>query len=349
MSLFSMRGYSSTRQVICATGWIIAWIALASTWTATAVVAEPATSQPATSRPASQPSELVVALLQMAPAGSDREANLVKADRFCRDAAARGADIALMPEMWSIGYGGFNEKKPDAREVFKAKAVPIDSPWVQHFSRLAKELRMAIAVTYLQEWDGAPRNAVTLFDRHGKEVLTYAKVHTCDFAPMEASTTPGTDFYVAEMDTQVGPVRVGAMICFDREQPESARILMLKGAELILVPNACELEELRLDQFKIRAWENVVDVAMANYPKPSNNGHSVAYDSSGKCRVIADEQEGLHLASFDLAGLREVRSETIWGGAYRRPHRYSQLLSLEQQDIWRRSDAFGKPFNPSQR
>ncbi len=346
VSMFSMPRQCVTHQVICATGWTIVWISLAFVWTASAVVAE----QPAaTSRPASQPSELVVALLQMAPAGSDREANLTKADRFCRDAAARGADIALMPEMWSVGYCGFDQKQPGAREAFQAMAVGTGSPWVQHFSRLARELRMAIAVTYLQAWDGAPRNAVTLFDRHGKEMFTYAKVHTCDFAPMEASTTPGTDFYVAEMDTRVGSVKVGAMICFDREQPESARILMLKGAELILVPNACELEELRLDQFKIRAWENVLDVAMANYPKPNNNGHSVAYDSSGKCRVIADEQEGLHLASFDLAQLRKARSESIWGGAYRRPHRYRQLLSLEQEDIWHRNDAFGKPFDPSQR
>jgi len=301
------------------------------------------------SRPASQPSELVVALLQMTPKGSDRDANLAKAERFCRDAAAQGADIALMPEMWSVGYGGFNEKKPDAREVFVAKAVGTDSPWVQHFARLAKELRMAIAVTYLQAWDGAPRNAVTLFDRDGREALTYAKVHTCDFAPMEAATTPGTDFHVAELDTRVGPVKVGAMICFDREQPESARILMLKGAELILTPNACQLEEMRLAQFKVRAWENVVDVAMANYPKPKNNGHSVAYDYSGHCRVAAGEEQGLFLASFDLAALRKVRSGSIWGGAYRRPHRYSRLVSPERDTVWNRTDVKGQPYDVSRR
>lgn len=77
------------------------------------------------------------------------------------------------------------------------------------------------------------------------------------------------------------------MICFDREQPESASILMLKDAESILTPNACGLDELRLDQFKVRAWENVVGVAMANYPEPDQNGRSVAYDASGKCLVPA--------------------------------------------------------------
>jgi len=336
----------STRLVARGPRVTVVCLTLALAWTAVPVIAE---NPPATSQPASQPSELVVALLQMSPKGSDRDANLAKADRFCRDAAARGADIALMPEMWSVGYGGFNEKKLDAKEVFQAKAIRTDSPWVQHFAGLARELHMAIAVTYLQGWDGPARNALTLFDRNGKELFTYAKVHTCDFAPMEAATTPGSEFYVADLDTRVGPVKVGAMICFDREQPESARILMLKGAELILTPNACELEEMRLAQFKVRAWENVVDVAMANYPKPKNNGHSVAYDSYGHSRAVAGEEEGLFLASFDLAELRKVRSGSIWGGAYRRPHRYSLLVSPERDSVWNRTDVNGRPYDASKR
>jgi predicted amidohydrolase len=324
----------------------VAWAATIFLWD---VLPAAAAAPPAASQPASQPAELVVALLQMTPKGSDQDANLAKADRFCRDAAARGADIALMPEMWSIGYCGFNQKKAGAREAFQAKAVPTDGPWVQHFAELAKDLHMAIAVTYLQAWEGSPRNAVTLFDRNGKSLFTYAKVHTCDFEAMEAATTPGTDFYVAELDTRVGPVNVGAMICFDREQPEGARILMLKGAELILTPNACGLDEMRLDQFKVRAWENVLDVAMANYPKPKDNGHSVAYDWSGHCRIAAGEDEGLFLASFDLARLREARSGSIWGNAYRRPHRYSQLLSPLQDGVWSRKDVNGRPYDPSKR
>jgi predicted amidohydrolase len=128
---------------------------------------------------------------------------------------------------------------------------------------------MAIGVTYMEAYHPLPRNTVTLFDRHGQEVYTYAKVHTSDFKPMEASMTPGDKFFVGTLDTRIGPVQVGSMICFDRENPESARILMIKGAELILTPNACGLDELRLDQFKIRAWENVVGVAMTNYPKPT--------------------------------------------------------------------------------
>ena len=85
------------------------------------------------------------------------------------------------------------------------------------------------------------RKTFVLFDRFGNRKLTYAKVHTCDF-DVERNLTPGEGFSTVALDTACGEVQVGAMICFDREFPESARILMLQGAELILVPNACPME-----------------------------------------------------------------------------------------------------------
>ena len=113
----------------------------------------------------------------------------------------------------------------------------MDGDFVSAFGELARELNMAIGVTLLERYEGGPRNTLVLFDRFGERQLTYAKVHTCDF-DVERHLTPGREFPVCVLDTAVGPVRVGAMICFDREFPESARILMLNGAELILVPNA---------------------------------------------------------------------------------------------------------------
>jgi predicted amidohydrolase len=95
-------------------------------------------------------------------------------------------------------------------------------------------------------------------------VLTYAKVHTCVFS-LEAACSPGDDFHVAPLDTAGGTVDVGATICFDREFSESARILMLKGAELILIPNACEMEANRLSQLRGQAFENMVGIALTNY------------------------------------------------------------------------------------
>lgn len=295
------------------------------------------------------PGLLKVALLQMDAAGNDQQRNMDKAERFCRQAAALGADIALMPEMWNIGYRRFDEKKAGAREAFWAQAVAREHESIQRFARLAKELDMAIAMTYEQAWDPMPRNAVTLFDRFGEEVFTYAKVHTCDFKPLETSMTPGEDFYVGRLRTRLGDVQVGAMICFDREQPESARILMLKGAELILTPNACHLDDFRLDQFRVRAVENVVHVAMANYPQPYENGRSVAYSALGECMVLAGKAEGVFMAAFDMDEVRKKRAESIWGNAYRRPHRYQTLVSPDKEDIWHRADGFGKPWNAQER
>ncbi len=292
---------------------------------------------------------LKVALLQMLPDGNNVAANLAKAEQFCREAAANGADIALMPEMWSIGYTRFAPEKPNAREEFYALALAEDSPEIQRFGTLARELNMTIGVTYMQEYQPLPRNAITLFDRHGKVAYTYAKVHTSDFKPMEASMTPGEEFFTATIDTRCGPVVVGSMICFDREQPESARILMLKGAELILTPNACGLDDLRLQQFRIRAWENVVGVAMTNYPAPVNNGCSAAYDMRGRELAMGASEEGIFYASFDLQRLREQRSKTIWGNAYRRPHRYGILTNPTKDPVWNRIDGNGKPYNASER
>ena len=169
-----------------------------------------------------------VALLQLLPTGS-LEGNLEKGILWCRRAKALGADLALFPEMWSSGY--------DLTQT----PIGRDSAFLAAYRELARELDMAVAVTYLERYEPMPRNTVTVFDRRGREALTYAKVHTCDFGD-ERALTPGEGFVTAELDTADGPVRIGAMICYDREFPESARILMLQGAEIVLVPNACPME-----------------------------------------------------------------------------------------------------------
>ncbi len=292
---------------------------------------------------------IVTALLQLSSFGNDQEANRDKAEHYCREASKQGADIALMSEMWNIGYTRFDASVEGEREKFWNRAVAKDGPWVQHFARLAKELKMAIAVTYSQKWNPLPRNAVTIFDWKGNEVLTYAKVHTSDFKSMERNMTPGEDFYTGSLETAKGTVTVGSMICFDREQPESARILMLKGAELVLTPNCCGLDDLRIQQFRIRAVENLFGVAMTNYPKPYNNGHSVAFDPGGRCLVQAGEEEGVFYAAFDMKDIRRRRAKSIWGNAYRRPHRYSILSEIIRDPVWDRIDGIGQPYKPEKR
>ena len=209
-----------------------------------------------------------------AAAGRLRQENLKKGIEACRRAAAMGADLALFPEMWNTGYA-----IPGTPQALRAAADAADGGFVRAFGALAGELHMAIGVTFLEAWEPAPRNSLTVFDRFGRRVLTYAKVHTCDFGD-ERLLTPGDGFETAELDTAAGPVRIGAMICYDREFPESARILMLQGAEILLVPNACPMELNRLSQLRARAYENMVGIATVNYPygQPDCNGHSSAFD-----------------------------------------------------------------------
>ena len=143
----------------------------------------------------------------------------------------------------------------DDLERWRGQAVARDGAFVGRFSGLA---RGELGIRHRRHVPRAPvrrapESTLTLFDRRGREALAYAKVHTCAFDLPEAALTPGDAFPVAEIDTSAGRVRVGAMICFDREFPEAARILALEGAELILVPNACEMEANRLGQLRTRA------------------------------------------------------------------------------------------------
>jgi N-carbamoylputrescine amidase len=282
--------------------------------------------------------ELRLALLQLPAVGYDREASLQRGLAACREAAAQGVHLALFPELWSTGY-----TFPDGDlDLWRAQALRRDDPWVQAFSAAAAELHMPIAVTYLAASPEGPRNVVTLFGGDGAEALTYAKVHTCSFDLPEQALVPGDAFPVALLETGAGPVSVGAMICFDREFPEAARALALGGAELIVVPNACELEANRLGQVRARAFETMTAVAVANYAAPARgfgafeaNGHStvvdpVAFDADGRSRDTrvfeAGEAEGVYVVRLDLAALRDWREREVWGSRCRRPETYGSLV-----------------------
>ena len=274
--------------------------------------------------------KLKIALLQIAPAGTT-EGNLKKGIEYCKKAKDQGVDIALFPEMWSCGYC-----IPENINVLKSMAVSVDGEFVHAFSKLAEELEMAIGITILEQHDPLPRNTICLFDRKGKLQYTYAKVHTCDFGD-ECRLDAGEDFYVVDLDTGKGIVRTGSMICYDREFPESARILMLKGAELLLVPNACPMEINRLSQLRGRAYENMLAIATCNYPADQSdcNGHSTVFDgvaylpelpeSRDTCILEADKAEGIYVAELDLDMLRSYREHEVHGNAYRRPHKYGLL------------------------
>ncbi|MEE0857989.1 MAG: carbon-nitrogen hydrolase family protein [Acutalibacteraceae bacterium] len=286
---------------------------------------------------------LKVALLQIMPTGT-LEGNKQKGFEYCRKAKSMGADIALFPEMWSTGY-----TIDENIEKLKESAVSADSNFVNSFGELARELNMAIAITFLESFEPFPRNTVCLFDRFGNKIITYPKVHTCDFGD-ECRLSAGNDFYVADLNTAQGNIKIGTMICYDREFPESARILMLKGAEIILVPNACPMEINRLSQLRARAYENMLGIATCNYPygKPDCNGHSSAFDgiayrpNMGGSRdtliIEAGEREGIYVADFPIDEIREYRSREVHGNAYRHPEKYKLLLSENIAEPFVRKD-----------
>ncbi|MFM9106655.1 MAG: carbon-nitrogen hydrolase family protein [Chloroflexota bacterium] len=292
----------------------------------------------------------------------------------CRRAAALGADVALFPEMWSAGYQPalppqrgrgdvlrhpslWTAAAPAAgapRAVWGDLPVDAEGAFVAGFRALARRLGMAIGLTLLERTEGRPRNTMLLLDRHGETALRYAKVHTCCFDEAEAALEPGDGFPVADLDTAAGRVRVGAMICFDREFPESARALMLAGAEIVLAPNACEMDDLRLAQLRVRAAENMVGVALANYAGGEYRGrsaafHPCAYGEDGRPRdtllAMGGPDEDIVLARFDLDGLRDWRRRETWGACYRRPGAYAG--DAEARPEFARVNWRGEPFDPA--
>ena len=276
-------------------------------------------------------SRLKIALLQMTPTGTIA-GNLEKGIAACKKAKALGADIALFPEMFSIGYDIYDRPA----EVWTAEAIPADDEFVTSFGKLAAELGMAVGITFLETHYPKPLNTLVLFDRYGRQALKYSKVHTCDFSA-EIALDSGDGFHVCELDTAVGCVNVGAMICFDREFPESARLLMLKGAEVILAPNACPMEINRLSALRTRAYENMLAIATCNYPDsvPDCNGHSTIFDGVAwlreepgvrdMCILEADGTEGIFTAEIDLDMLRDYRENEVMGDAYRKVWAYAEL------------------------
>jgi predicted amidohydrolase len=278
---------------------------------------------------------------------TNQAANLAKGLAYCREAKTLGCDLALFPEMWNLGYYAVDPNETLAHaDDLKSRAIPADSEFVTAHQVLARDLDMVIATTYLEANSpgSAPRGMMVVIDRTGEIVLRYAKVHTCDF-DMGAIYEPGTEFPVGVVDTPAGSVLIGGMLCYDREFPESARMLMLNGAEILLTANCCTLDDKRINQFQSRAFENAVAVVMTNYPTPQTNGRSVAFDAQGDLLMMAGEQEGIYLVDLDIAALRSYRSTCGWGNAYRRPHRYGLLTSTEVREPFCRINSLGVPFD----
>lgn len=295
-----------------------------------------------------------VALLQINATGT-LDGNLKKGIESCKIAKEKGADIAVFPEMYSNGYehifyGYLNEQKNIEKEKIKKwqqNAIDDKSSFLQSFRKTAKDLRMAIAITYLERYEPQPKNTVAIIDKNGKIILKYSKVHTVDFK-MEAYTEPGNNFNICELDYGRGKVKLGTMICYDRDFPESARILMLQGAEIILVPNACYMKDIILCEQRIRAYENMVGIVTVNYPNERNKGRSSAYSPITENKekkeinselLVMGQKESIEVVSFNMEEIREYRQTHYLGDSYRKPYNYKKLIENNPVEPFIRKDA----------
>lgn len=262
-----------------------------------------------------------VAVAQYAATVGDIEGNTERALALLTQAHAQGADLVLLPECFLTGYAPLA-----AHEL----ALGEGDPHLRRVCEKARALSVGAVVTALTRGVHAPRNTAFVVGRDGRVLMRYDKVHTCDFSD-EACLESGEGFFVCDYDG----VRLGVMICYDREYPESARVLMLQGAELILVPNDCSSMAPRVRALSTRAYENMTGVVMAN-PPGENAGCSCAFspicwDENGRCvdntLLLAGEQvEGLLLAAFDLDALRRYRSREMLGNTFRKTRAYAPLL-----------------------
>ncbi len=235
--------------------------------------------------------------------------------RIVAEAKAASADIVIFPEMYSNGYARFDLENPEARAGWCAGAQSLDGDFVGRFRESARAYRVHVVATFLEKAEPKPFNTALLIGPERSLLLRHRKVHICDFDSPELACGRGSGFVACDIDIGDGSVRVGLMICMDREYPQAARSLSRQGAEIVLVPNCCDLAtdrmvgDVRIAQARGRAFETAIGIAVANYPAPRCDGHSFAVDASGHIIAMAGASPGLVLATFDLAAIRRTRCE----------------------------------------
>ncbi len=263
-----------------------------------------------------------VAILQMKSLNRQYQKSADIVIRMMKKASENGADILLLPEAFLTGY-----ELPMSNE----EALADQNPYLDKICTAAAALRIGAVITAITKGRKKLQNSAYVVDKSGKVLMKYSKVHTCDFSD-EACLESGNSFQVCDFCG----IRLGIMICYDREYPESARILMLKGAEIILVPNDCCAMKPRLCALSTRAYENMAGVAMAN-PNGENAGNSCAFspicwDDDGNCAdnvlLMADDiAEDLFYAEFDMDKIRSYRENEMMGNTFRKVKAYDLLLN----------------------
>ena len=262
---------------------------------------------------------LHVAAVQMLPAAGDPQANIARASRLAREAATQhGAEVIIFPECTLTGY---------TADRTLAETVP--GPSVNHFAELARELRAYIVWGLHEREDDRYYNAAALLSPDGKLIGKYRKVHINKYED-GMKWTNGDRFFVWPCEVRGIPFNLGLMICYDREVPEAARCLTMLGADLIAIPQAtsctCNIP-IHRDQLRVRAYENEVWIAMANFAGPDFKGHSMTIQADGTLIELGGQDEQILVAALDVNQLKELRRQGIYGRHHRQPKAYGPLLA----------------------
>ena len=285
-------------------------------------------------------SQLTVAATQMA-CSWDRDANIANAEKLVRAAHAKGAELVLIQELFETPYF-CKDTEPDYMNL----ATPVgENPAVKRMSKLAAELKVVLPVSIFERANNALYNSLVMIDADGAQLGTYRKSHIPDGPGYREKYyfSPGdTGFRV--WDTKVG--KVGAAICWDQWFPEAARILALKGADVICYPTAIGSEPHDPTIDSRDHWQRVMQGHSAANMVPviaSNRigretgksceitfyGSSFITDATGAKVAEADtKSEAVITATFDLEKNRQQRLN--WGVFRdRRPDLYGGILTLD--------------------
>lgn len=286
---------------------------------------------------------LVVAAVQMAMT-DDIATNVATAERLVRQAASRGARLVQIPELFEGHYFC-----SDQLAEHMSRARPLNGhPTISHFARLAAELGVVLPVSFFERANNAAFNSVAIIDADGTVLGVYRKSHIPDGPGYSEKYyfNPGdTGFRV--WDTKVG--RIGVAICWDQWFPESARVLALRGAEVILYPTAIGSEPHDPMYDSSRHWQrvmqghagaNLVPVVAANRVGVETGrqhtltfyGTSFIAGPTGELIVEADRtSEAVITAEFDLDAVAALRHS--WGVFRdRRPELYEPIVRLDGAD-----------------
>lgn len=228
--------------------------------------------------------DVKIGLCQTETVEWDVDGNFQRVVADIEAAARQGAELIITPECVLNGYAG--PGLPDWKTRFPATSEPRDGRYLTGIRERAKSLKVEIVFGFAERAEsGAFHNTAVLIDRSGGIVWAYRKMHCRPFesAEHEGCFTPGDRFFVSEQTYGGGNLRVGAMICFDREIVESVRCLRGLRAEFIACPlatNTYSLTDasapgLKADNELItraRAAENEVFIAVVNHAGRFNGG-----------------------------------------------------------------------------